>query len=108
MKQAAEGGVVAEEYQEHFGEQNYDTEGNYIGPAVELDPEAAAELELAELLLAAVASSGCAGAGAELELELAPAPVSSESGCCFLCSTRQVHVFIGINLYPPGGGGPLA
>ena len=26
-------------------EQNYDTEGNYIGPAVELDPEAAADLE---------------------------------------------------------------
>ena len=45
VKQAAAGGVVAEEYQEHFGEQNYDTEGNYIGPAVELDPEAAAELE---------------------------------------------------------------
>ncbi len=45
VKQAAEGGVVAEEYQEHFGEQNYDTEGNYIGPAIELDPEAAAELE---------------------------------------------------------------
>ena len=34
VKQAAEGGIVAEEYQEHFGEQNYDTEGNYIGPAV--------------------------------------------------------------------------
>ena len=40
VKQAAEGGVVAEEYQEHFGEQNYDTEGNYIGTAIELDPEA--------------------------------------------------------------------
>ena len=45
VKQAAEGGVVAEEYQEHFGEQNYDTEGNYIGTAVDLDPEAAAELD---------------------------------------------------------------
>ena len=45
VKQAAEGGIVAEEYQEHFGEQNYDTQGNYIGPAVELDPEAAADLE---------------------------------------------------------------
>ena len=45
VKQAAEGGVVAEEYQEHFGEQNYDTEGNYIGSAIELDPEAAAELD---------------------------------------------------------------
>ena len=47
VKQAAEGGIVAEEYQEHFGEQNYDTEGNYIGPAVELDPKAAADLEAA-------------------------------------------------------------
>ena len=45
VKQAAEGGVVAEEYQEHFGEQNYDTEGNYIGTAIELDAEAAAELD---------------------------------------------------------------
>ncbi len=32
IKQAAEGGVVAAEYQEHFGEHAYDTEGNYVGP----------------------------------------------------------------------------
>src|SRR3954449_2610851 len=31
IKQAAEGGVVASEYQEHFGEHAYDPEGNYIG-----------------------------------------------------------------------------
>ena len=36
IKQAAEGGIVAAEYQEHFGEQNYDDEGNYIGaPPIE-------------------------------------------------------------------------
>ncbi|MCB0997026.1 MAG: S1 RNA-binding domain-containing protein, partial [Acidimicrobiales bacterium] len=35
IKQAAEGGVVAAEYQEHFGEHQYDDEGNYIGPALE-------------------------------------------------------------------------
>src|SRR3954447_13666613 len=39
IKQAAEGGEVAEEYREHFGEHAYDAEGNYIGqetdPAVE-------------------------------------------------------------------------
>lgn len=35
IKQAAEGGVVAAEYQEHFGEHAYDEEGNYIGPLVE-------------------------------------------------------------------------
>jgi small subunit ribosomal protein S1 len=45
IKQAAEGGIVAAEYQEHFGEQNYDDEGNYTGPALEMDPEAAAELD---------------------------------------------------------------
>ena len=47
IKQAAEGGVVAAEYQEHFGEQNYDDEGNYIGTAVDLDPETAAQAEQA-------------------------------------------------------------
>ena len=31
IKQAAEGGIVAAEYQEHFGEHAYDAEGNYIG-----------------------------------------------------------------------------
>ena len=31
IKQAAEGGVVAAEYQEHFGDHAYDNEGNYIG-----------------------------------------------------------------------------
>ena len=33
IKQAAEGGVVAAEYQEAFGEHMYDAEGNYIGPS---------------------------------------------------------------------------
>jgi len=35
IKQAAEGGVVAAEYQDQFGEHAYDEQGNYIGPAVE-------------------------------------------------------------------------
>src|SRR3989475_10600977 len=34
IKQAAEGGEVAEEYREHFGEHAYDDQGNYIGPEV--------------------------------------------------------------------------
>ena len=37
IKQAAEGGVVAAEYQEHFGEHAYDDEGNYIGPSAEIE-----------------------------------------------------------------------
>ena len=36
IKQAAEGGVVAAEYQQHFGEQNYDSEGNYTGEKLDL------------------------------------------------------------------------
>ncbi len=31
IKQAAEGGIVAAEYQEHFGEHAYDEQGNFIG-----------------------------------------------------------------------------
>src|SRR3954467_8275316 len=41
IKQAAEGGEVAAEYQQHFGEHAYDAEGNYIGVApAEGDSEA--------------------------------------------------------------------
>ncbi|HEY3670378.1 MAG TPA: S1 RNA-binding domain-containing protein, partial [Acidimicrobiia bacterium] len=45
IKQAAEGGVVAAEYQEHYGEHAYDEQGNYIGPAFEEEPEAGADGE---------------------------------------------------------------
>ena len=31
VKQAAEGGSVAAEYQEHFGEHAFDAQGNYLG-----------------------------------------------------------------------------
>ncbi len=49
IKQAAEGGVVAAEYQDQFGEHAYDEQGNYIGPAVEEAAEGeAAEGETAE------------------------------------------------------------
>ncbi len=43
IKQAAEGGVVAAEYQEHFGEHAYDAEGNYIGSGVSEAEQAWAE-----------------------------------------------------------------
>ena len=41
IKQAAEGGIVAAEYQEHFGEHAYDDDGNYVG--VSYDPDAPSE-----------------------------------------------------------------
>jgi len=40
IKQAAEGGTVAAEYQDAFGEHAYDEAGNYIGTAGEDEPAA--------------------------------------------------------------------
>ena len=65
IKQAAEGGVVAAEYQEHFGEHAYDEQGNYIGPAFEEEPEEGAEA--AEAAGEAVAADGAAEAAVESE-----------------------------------------
>src|SRR5207253_5725741 len=50
IKQAAEGGEVAEEYREHFGEHAYDDQGNYIGDfgSVDFTPETEAQAAWAE------------------------------------------------------------
>jgi small subunit ribosomal protein S1 len=47
IKQAAEGGEVAAEYREHFGEHAYDDAGNYIG-VTEFEPESEAQAAWAE------------------------------------------------------------
>jgi small subunit ribosomal protein S1 len=64
IKQAAEGGEVAAEYREHFGEHAYDPEGNYIGPAYDTQfvPESEAQAAWAEYL---EESGGVAPAGGE-------------------------------------------
>jgi small subunit ribosomal protein S1 len=52
IKQAAEGGEVAAEYREHFGEHAYDDQGNYIGPdysKTEFTPETEAQAAWADL-----------------------------------------------------------
>jgi small subunit ribosomal protein S1 len=41
IKQAAEGGEVAEEYREHFGSHTFDDQGNYLGAADDAEREAA-------------------------------------------------------------------
>jgi small subunit ribosomal protein S1 len=78
IKQAAEGGVVAAEYQEHFGEHAYDDEGNYIGPALEHSEEA--EAAWAEYFEDPAGASGPAAASAE-DAPAAPAesPESDEA-----------------------------
>jgi small subunit ribosomal protein S1 len=51
IKQAAEGGEVAPEYREAFGEHAYDDEGNYIGPSfADFEPESEAQAAWAEYL----------------------------------------------------------
>jgi small subunit ribosomal protein S1 len=80
IKQAAEGGEVAAEYREHFGEHAYDPEGNYIGPAYDTQfvPESEAQAAWAEYL----EEAGGAGAPtAEGEADaLSPALEGSASG----------------------------
>jgi small subunit ribosomal protein S1 len=55
IKQAAEGGVVAAEYQEAFGEHAYDEQGNYIGEyeAAGFTPETEAQAAWADYVVEA-------------------------------------------------------
>ena len=80
IKQAAEGGVVSAEYQEHFGEHAYDEHGNYIGPAYEEEPadgEAAAEGEVAAEAEGAPAAEAAVDTEADAEAPLAEAPAEA-------------------------------
>ncbi len=71
IKQAAEGGEVAAEYREHFGEHAYDESGNYIGITPDLGeftPETEAQQAWADYVAeygaaAAVAETPAAGEG---------------------------------------------
>src|SRR5439155_946787 len=65
IKQAAEGGEVAEEYKEHFGEHAYDEHGNYVGVATTFEPETEAQAAWADL--AAEYSTGATPSPSEPE-----------------------------------------
>jgi small subunit ribosomal protein S1 len=64
IKQAEEGGEVAAEYREHFGEHAFDAEGNYIGGtfSTEFTPETEGQAAWADLA-AEYAGGGDAPAG---------------------------------------------
>jgi small subunit ribosomal protein S1 len=68
IKQAAEGGEVAAEYREHFGEHAYDDEGNYIGPAYDTQfvPESEAQAAWAEYLEETGGAAPAGEVGSEL------------------------------------------
>jgi len=64
IKQAAEGGVVAPEYQDQFGDHAYDEQGNYIGPTTgDADAPAEGDADAA----AAVAVEGAADTEGSLD-----------------------------------------
>ena len=71
IKQAAEGGVVAAEYQDHFGEHAYDEQGNYIGPAYE-EGDAEAEAGAAEASATADTETPAEAADEAAPVEAAP------------------------------------
>ncbi len=81
IKQAAEGGVVAAEYQDQFGEHAYDEAGNYIGPEIAVEePEAADAVEGAEAAEAAEAAPvqpETAAEGAEAPVAAAEEPAGA-------------------------------
>jgi small subunit ribosomal protein S1 len=84
IKQAAEGGVVAAEYQDHFGEHAYDEQGNYIGPVYEETADAAdageAEVGEAGAAVEAVETVEAAPAAAPADLPDTPAAEPSATG----------------------------
>jgi small subunit ribosomal protein S1 len=94
IKQAAEGGIVADEYKEHFGEHAFDDEGNYIGtepgegeeapegavPAPTAEGEAAPEAPSADAVDAVEAPEApAAEVSAEEPAEAAAAPEAPEA-----------------------------
>ncbi len=86
IKQAAEGGEVAAEYRDQFGEHNYDAEGNYIGVQAEAvadhaetEVEAGAEVEVeGELEAALVLDSAALEAVEAVAVEGAAAQAAPE------------------------------
>jgi small subunit ribosomal protein S1 len=84
IKQAAEGGVVAAEYQEAFGEHAYDAEGNYIGEyaAADFTPETEAQAAWADYVVelgAGEPGAGEPGTGDVAGAHAAPAAEAAPS-----------------------------
>ncbi len=78
IKQAAEGGEVAAEYREHFGEHAYDDAGNYIG-VTEFEPESEAQAAWAEWAQE-YQSAESGDASAEASAKAAPSAEAAPEG----------------------------
>src|SRR5436309_7566419 len=77
IKQAAEGGVVAQEYQEAFGEHAYDEHGQYIGSA-EFEPETEAQAAWADLAAEYTTGGGSEAAAPTEQTPEAPEAAAEE------------------------------
>jgi small subunit ribosomal protein S1 len=78
IKQAAEGGEVAAEYREAFGDHAYDEQGNYIGGGFGgFEPESEAQAAWAEYLETEAAAAASAGGGGE---DRAPVASNGDAG----------------------------
>ncbi|HEX2699297.1 MAG TPA: 30S ribosomal protein S1 [Acidimicrobiales bacterium] len=109
IKQAAEGGEVAAEYREHFGEHAYDEHGNYIGATV-FEPETEAQAawadyaaELGETVVAPedAGDSGFGGAERPDEAGAAESPAAAES-----TSAAEPPDVVAAAAAPDAGGPP--
>ena len=79
IKQAAEGGEVAEEYREAFGEHAYDEQGNYIGydySATEFTPDNESQAAWADLLAQGAEGAEGSAEGAAPSAEAAAEPAA--------------------------------
>jgi small subunit ribosomal protein S1 len=75
IKQAAEGGEVAEEYREHFGEHAYDEQGNYIGYDTSQYEQAWEEYEKSEGIEGGDGADGAESAPADVAGAVEPEAV---------------------------------
>ncbi|MDP1794171.1 MAG: S1 RNA-binding domain-containing protein, partial [Acidimicrobiales bacterium] len=75
IKQAAEGGEVAAEYREHFGDHAYDDAGNYVGVDYStFEPENDSQAAWADLMPVAEAAPAEGGDAPAVDAPAAEAP----------------------------------
>ncbi|MDQ6910148.1 MAG: 30S ribosomal protein S1 [Actinomycetota bacterium] len=98
IKQAAEGGVVAAEYQEAFGEHAYDEQGNYIGEyeAAGFTPETEAQAAWADYVVEAgsaeppaVTEGAATESGGEGDEETSPAEAGTAPAAAAVEAARE-------------------
>ena len=80
VKQAAEGGVVSAEYQEHFGDHAFDEEGNYLGAVTDETIEAGDGPAVGGAAGDGPVSDGAGGDGGEFAPDEGSATDESASG----------------------------